>query len=72
MKKTVFVIGRLAQILHFNDGLELPLSWWDGMIGALPVFSSREKAEAYVQFYVDGGHPVFGVAETEMEFPEVQ
>lgn len=27
---------------------DLPLTWWDGMVGVAPIFSNKRKALAYV------------------------
>lgn len=40
-------------------GIEkIPLTWADGMAGAMPVFDSREAAERYAQ----GDYEIFEVA----------
>ena len=49
MTKTYFAVGALHKsVLAKISGEELsiPLSWRDGMLGMMPVFSSLEAAEA--------------------------
>ncbi len=48
--KRMYLVQALAQKVEVELGLvkrEVPLSFADGMIGALPVFSNKKKAMKY-------------------------
>jgi len=48
--KTLYAIERVEKT-HKIQGMfgmqDLKISWYDGMIGVMPVFSNRRKAEKY-------------------------
>ncbi len=43
-----------------GTAVELPLSYADGMIGCMPVFETKEKAEAFA----DGAYKILEVVTT--------
>jgi len=50
MKQKLYVVGGVSKkhdVMQAGTVTELELSWADGMIGVLPVFNDKEKAEKY-------------------------
>ena len=45
MSKNYYVVGRLETEKMTNAGIPMKLSWWDGQVGVLPVFTNKRKAE---------------------------
>jgi len=51
-KRTLYAVGALKTEIEIESswGLKaqtLPLDWADGMVGVIPLFSNRKKAERY-------------------------
>lgn len=52
MSKTIYAVGALCKeqhVLVFGTHQQLTMKWADGMVGCLPVFSSKRKAERYAK-----------------------
>lgn len=50
MKNPLFITMRLERFVDIEllgQKTDLPLSWADGMVGAIPVFNSVEAAQTY-------------------------
>lgn len=58
-------LGKTVSVMWMGMEAELPLAYAEGMIGAMPVFETREQAEAYA----DG---MFEVAEVHVLQPNNQ
>lgn len=54
MPYVVQVLNETAELEWMGKTAKLPLSYADGMIGCLPVFETREQAEAFA----DGAYDV--------------
>lgn len=47
MAFVVHMLNRSVAVDWFGDEVSIPLSYADGMIGAMPVFETLEQAEAF-------------------------
>ena len=54
MPYVVQILNKTAEIELIGETVELPLSCTNGMIGCMPVFETREQAEAFA----DGAYDV--------------
>jgi len=60
MPFVVQVLNQTAELTWMGRAAELPLSYADGMIGCMPVFETKEKAEAFA----DGAYKIFEIVTT--------
>lgn len=47
MPFVVQVVNKTAEVVWMGMAAELPLSYADGMVGCMPVFETKEQAEAF-------------------------
>ena len=49
MSKKYYAIGMVEKRVLTNIGRGMALTWADGMVGAMPVFSNKKKAQKYAK-----------------------
>lgn len=57
MPFVVQVLNKTVEVTWMGRTTELPLSYADGMTGCMPVFETKEKAEAFA----DGAYKIFEI-----------
>jgi len=65
---TYYLVGSIQHTVQVDSGSDsdisyLKLTWADGMIGAIPVFDTKENADKYA----DGKVPVIEIKENKPE-----
>lgn len=60
MPFVVKALNKTVEVTWMGRAAELPLSYADGMIGCLPVFETKEKAEAFA----DGAYEIVEIRTT--------
>lgn len=57
----VLIVNRMITLDLFGSEQDVPLCYAEGMVGAIPVFETREQAEAFA----DGNYAVVEVITAE-------